>query len=261
MKLLSKSDYGKVADIIQNVTINTLFAEAVIEHKIDGKIFVDTTDNPKTFYIVHPYGMTLLLGDSGNAAFNDRFREYALNSDRNRDKHEWMQAFPADWDTVLPGLFSDALITSSKNKEQQLTNIIELNTRVNFEFNSEHFLRSRKPVADNDIRILRTDRHAFREMPGSVLPSCFWETEDDFLNNGVGFSVYYKNQLASTAYSACINKTQLELGIETVPEFRGKGLAQYACQSLIDYCIQHNYEPVWACRLENTGSCKLAQKL
>lgn len=46
MKLLEKSEYTKVTEVIKNVSINTLFAEAVIEQKINGKIFVDNTETP-----------------------------------------------------------------------------------------------------------------------------------------------------------------------------------------------------------------------
>lgn len=261
MKLLDKNKYGKLIEPIKQVTFNTLFAEAVIEHKISGEIFVDDIDKPHTYYIVHPYGMTLLFGDSNNEDFNSDFKSYSLNRGNIRNKHEWMQAFPNTWDNVLPKLFGDNLVTSSDNKESQETGIIELNTRVNFEFNKENFLRFKQSIIDSDIKIIRTDRQVFREMPGSVVPSYFWETEDDFLNNGVGFSLYYKGKLASTAYSSCINDSQLELGIETVPEYRSKGFAKYVCQVLIDYCIENEYEPIWACRLENIGSYKLAQKV
>lgn len=261
MKLLEKKDYNKVMEATKNVTINTMFADAVIEQAINGKIYVDNIDKPQTFYIVHPYGMTLLLGNSNNKTFNNHFRDYALNINKTRHKHEWMQAYPNTWDIVLPELFGDRLISSFKNIQQQLSNNIELNTRVNFEFDKEKFIASRKLIVDDDIKIIRTDKEVFSKMPGSVVPAFFWETAEDFLKNGIGFSLYYKNKLASTAYSSCINGTQLELGIETVPEFRGKGFAQYVCQALIDYSLENKYEPVWACRLENIGSYLLAQKI
>lgn len=51
-----------------------------------------------------------------------------------------------------------------------------------------------------------------------------------------------------------------ELGIETVPEFRSRGFAEMVCAVLIDFCIRNHYEPIWACRQENTGSYQLALK-
>jgi len=94
-----------------------------------------------------------------------------------------------------------------------------------------------------------------------VIPSKFWNTPDDFLKEGSGFSVFYENELAATAFSAVVFKNQLEIGIETIQAFQGKGLAQFACMALIEECIERSLEPVWACRFENTASYKLALKL
>lgn len=98
-------------------------------------------------------------------------------------------------------------------------------------------------------------------MKGSVIPSNFFRDADDFEKNGIGFSLFEDDNLATTAYSAFIQDNKIELGMETLKEYRGKGYAQLACAALIDYCIAHKYDPVWACRLENIGSFKLAQKL
>jgi hypothetical protein len=45
--------------------------------------------------------MSLLFGDSQNPDFNNKFLEYSLNFNKTRDKQEWMQAYPNDWDKVL----------------------------------------------------------------------------------------------------------------------------------------------------------------
>ncbi len=261
MKLLEKEDYTKLTELLKKVTINNLFARSVIEHKVTGKVFVDNPDNPKTYYVVHPYGMTLLFGDCNNEAFNSSFRDHSLNINHVRDTHEWMQAFPDNWHNVLNELFKDCLIKSAENKTKKETGIIELNTRVNFKFNHDKYLNFRKSNLAQDIKIVRTDKQIFRDMKGSVVPFYFWDSEDDFLKNGVGFSLFYRDKLASTAYSSYIHDDKFELGIETVKEFRGKGFAEFTCSALIDYCIENNYEPVWACRLENIGSYKLAQKI
>lgn len=261
MKILEKTDYYKLIGLLKEVNYNNLFARSVIEHKVSGKVFVDNPENPKTCYVVHPYGMTLLLGETNNEEFNRSFRNYALNTNKVRDKHEWMQAFPDNWDNMLRELFKDCLIKSEDNTSNRETGIIELNTRVNFKFSHDRFLSCRKTNHSPDIEIIRTDRQIFRDMKGSVVPYYFWENEDDFLEKGVGFSLFYKGKLASTAYSSCIHDDKFELGIETVPEFRGSGFGEFTCSILIDYCIENNFEPIWACRLENIGSYKLALKI
>jgi len=261
MKLLVKTDYHKSIKLLSKVSINNYFARAVAEKKVDGKIYVDDVSDPKTFYILHPYGISLLLGASGNKDFNQSFRDYALNTNRSRNEHEWMQAFPEKWHEVLSDLFDGSMVKSSEKVKSDKTNIIELNTRVNFKFNKDKYLFTKPLYRQNGISIVRTDLEIFKNMKGAVVPFRFWDNAEDFYKNGVGFSVYYEGNLASTAYSAFIFDNILELGIETMPEFRGKGLAGKSCSALIDYCLQNGYEPVWSCRFENTASYNLAQKL
>ena len=261
MILLNKKEYYKLIEPLKSVTINNLFARSVIEMRVSGSVYVDNENNPKTFYVVHPYGMSLLFGDCNNKEFNAGFRDYSLNINQTRNKHEWMQPFPNDWDNVLNDLFSDYLIKSSDNFANIENNIIELNTRVNFKFNLNKYLEFKHNNIKNDLSIVRTNRKIFANMKGSVVPSNFWDTADDFCENGVGFSMFHEDKLATTAYSAYIHDNELELGMETIEECRGKGFAQYTCSALIDYCIENNYEPIWACRFENIGSYKLAIKL
>jgi hypothetical protein len=261
MELLEKKDYEKAVDTLRQVSFNNLFARAVVEKKVSGKIFVDNTDNPKTFYIIHLYGMTLLLGMSSNANFNEWFRKYALNIDSGRNKHEWMQAFPVSWNTVLIDLFGNQLIRPEKNIDNKGKGVIELNTRVNFKFSKEKYLQLQRSPISEHIKIVKTNAGLFHKMKGSVIPSSFWDNENDFFKNGYAYSLLYNNQLASTAFSSFRFDNLFEIGIETEPEFRGKGFADIVCSALIDYCLDNNYEPIWACRKENEGSYKLALKL
>jgi GNAT superfamily N-acetyltransferase len=259
MELLKENAYDKLIRPLNLVSINNLFARAVVEKHIQGKIYVDNPERPKTYYVVHPYGMSLLFGDAHNLSFNLKFRDYALELSISRDRQEWMQAYPNNWDQVLSDLFGASLVKSTDTHNNQ--NIIALNTRVNFIFNMSRFLSGRRELRSRNCRVVRTDRNLYHEMKGSVIPYFFWSSADDFVENGVGFSLICEDKLATTAYSAFILDDKLELGIETVPEFRGKGFAQIACTALIDYCLENGYEPIWACRLENVGSYKLAEKL
>jgi len=260
MILLDENAYSTVSESLKKVTINNLFARTVVEKHLTGKIFVDDVNSLTVIHIVHPYGMSLLFGNPDNKNFNRQFREYAMNLDKSRNKYEWMQVFPDKWDDRLKELFGSDLIKHSEASENERNKVV-LNGRVNFIFNRGAYFVFKQNLQKCNYKIVRTDIDAFNNMKGTVVPMYFWENVEQFCNHGVGFSLFYENKLASTAYSAYMHDNYLEIGIETVEEYRGKGLAQYACSALIDYCLQNNLEPVWSCRLENTNSCKLAQKL
>lgn len=257
---LNESRYHLVANLLKEVNINNLFARTVVEKRVNGIIYVDDQDQPSTCYLVHPYGMSLLFGHSDNAKFNESFKGYALNSNKQRNGFEWMQVFPDTWENVLVDLFRGHTVKSSDGNSKS-RNIIELNTRVNFKFNRDNYLKWKETMNAGEVKIIRIDEDDFDIINGSVVPMNFWPNGEQFFIKGVGFSVVYEDELVSTAFSAFIHERKLELGIETLPNYRGMKFAQMACAALIDFCLEHNYEPIWACRLENVGSYKLAIKL
>ena len=172
MELLDKNNYGRLVDRLKQVKINNLFARSVIEKKISGKVFVDNIENPKTFYVVHPYGMSLLFGDSQNPNFNNKFLDYSLNLNKMRDRHEWMQAYPGDWHKVLSELYCNCMIKSEENKENTETGIIELNTRINFKFNREKYILKKA------IKNLVPPENIYRKKMGFGVPIGNWFRND-----------------------------------------------------------------------------------
>lgn len=261
MILLPVDRYYLLDEKIKEVKINNLFARSVIERHVTGRIYADNITEPRTVYVIHPYGMSLLFGDHKNAEFNSRFKSYALNVDKIRDKHEWIQTYPREWDTVLKDLFGNSMIDSSVNSEKKTTGVIELNTRVNFIFNRDRYLQLDKPSLSGNDKIVDTDILHFKQMQGSVIPLNFWDSAGDFMQKGKGFTLLHNGEIASTAYSAFVHENMLEIGIETVEKYRGFGFAELSCRKLIDFCLERELIPVWSCRLENTASYKLAQKL
>ncbi len=261
MELLYKNNYSKVKSLLYQLPFNTLFAKAVIEDFVDGNVYTDNDQNPKTAYIVHPYGMSLLVGASDNEQFNFGFHDHAFNINSTRTTHEWMQAYPSEWNDALKTLFNGKLICSADNTAKLTKGVVELNTRINLKFNIDLYKRLKKTINAQNITLVPINTSIFSQMKGSVVPFYFWKSAEQFLNIGAGFSLFYNGKLASTAYSAFVHDDKLELGIETVEEYRGKGFALYACSALIDHCICKGFEPVWACRKENVGSYNLAQKL
>jgi RimJ/RimL family protein N-acetyltransferase len=253
--------YFTLADLIKEVQINNFFARSVIEKHVTGKIYVDDILNPKTCYVLHPYGISLLFGNHENQHFNQQFKSHALNLDKSRNNHEWMQTFPRDWDSVMAELFGDLLIKAAGNSANKTSGIIEMNSRVNFRFNREKYLQRKKPELASWDRIEETNSTYFEQMTGSVIPLKFWDSASAFAERGKGFTLLHKERIASTAYAAFVHEGILEIGIETVDGFRGHGFAELTCCTLIDYCLERDLIPVWSCRLENTASYLLAQKL
>lgn len=263
MILLKTENYYKLAEPLKTVGINHLFARAVVEQKMDGEIYVDDVERPSTFYVKHSYGMALLFGKTDNDTFNRQLVSYLLNENNNRKAYEWLQAYPQQWNDKLEELLDGKLLDSSDKEPSQSEDkqlCVTKSTRVNFRFNRKKYMPV-KPEGNAKFKLVKTDAELFDQISGTVVPRYFWRNNEEFVQQGIAFSLMLGNEPVSTAFSAFVHEHQLELGIETQPQFHGKGLAQLICSALIDYCLENNFEPAWACRLENTGSFKLAQKL
>ena len=258
---LDKNDYVKVLESLETVEINHLFASAVALGHINGTISVDNKENPTSFYVTHPYGMSLLFGETTNEKFNEWLLGHALNAYKTRDQYQWLQVFPRTWNELIAKQWSEHLVKSKDNTAGILNKPIEENNRVNFKFNKTNYLEFKSKYNSSEIKVFRTDRKMFTKMHGSVIPIRFWDNADDFCNRAVAFSILDHDEVAATAFSAFIVGKQLEIGIETLSDYRSKGYAIAVCSALIDYCLENDYEPIWACRLENNASYLLAQKL
>ena len=262
MILLDKKEYYKALEPLQQVEINHLFADAVVLGHVVGRIYVDNRIKPAAFYIEHPYGMSLLFGNTTNELFNKWLIHHALNTHKTRNRFEWLQAFPKAWNEYIASEWSKHLIKQKDNEAGMQDDKIEENTRVNFRFNKAIYLEFKHKYIQADVAVVTTDRQMFESMQGSVVPARFWNNADDFLEKAVAFSVMDNGStVACTAFSAFVIGNQLEIGIETSDNYRGKGYAASACSALIDYCLANSYEPVWGCKLENKASYLLAQKL
>ena len=262
---MNKEQYYKAIESLKEVSFNHLFACAVAEQKIDGLIYTDNRDFPTSFYILHPYGMSLLTGNFKNEEFNNQLVEYLLNKDGLRNQIEWMQVYPEMWNTQLSRLLGNQLLTKKQKDGRVISEVepikVDEHTRVNFKFDANKYAEFRLNQSAGQFEIIRTGEKEFQNMPGTVVPKLFWQSASQFLNEGIGFSLWFNGELACTAFSAFIDDRQLELGIESATQFRGKGFAMHTCAALIDYCLENRLEPVWSCRLENTASYLLAQKL
>lgn len=76
MKRLPLNDYNLAISKLREVTINNLFARSVVEKHVDGTVYVDDIANPKAFYVIHPYGMSLLYGGVSNDFLESQMKGY-----------------------------------------------------------------------------------------------------------------------------------------------------------------------------------------
>ena len=244
---LNKKDYCKVHESVMSIPFNILMARSVVLGHSDGRIFVDSPDKPKSFYIVHSYGMTYLCGYAGNEIFNGDLFDYFTGKSHTRKRDEWLQAFPRDWDNVIGGLVNEGLAIRY--------------SRLNFKFDADRFYERYNKADKYQYDVIPTPIDMLFEISGTVVPKDYWKSPEQFYQTAKAFTVIVEGKPVSTAFTSARHDDKLEIGIETNMDYQGKGFAYLACAKLIEYCLDNELEPIWSCRLENIGSVSLAKKL
>ncbi|MGC5326049.1 GNAT family N-acetyltransferase [Brevibacillus sp. SYSU BS000544] len=260
---LTPPHYAKVDPLLRKVPFNTLFARVVIEYKVDGQVYVDDLLNPTVSLIIHKYGMAFLCGNYENDSFNDKLVKFLKDTPWIQFPAKYMLTYPEQWEQKLASLLDTDLLLAdnmdSKGIHHDSSQFFLQTQRINYKFNPQFPLNNSNLPAGFILK--RIDADLYPKIQGSVVPEYFWDTAEDFLENGIGFSLLYDDQIVSTTFSSYIVDDQLELGVETTENFRKKGYAIYAASAMISYCLANGYEPVWACRRDNIGSSRLAESL
>lgn len=242
---------------LRALPINHLFARAVLERCVDGRVWVDDAMKPALVHVIHPYGMTLLFGDAAAVAPQTLSRH--LNEAARGPNDRWMQVFPVNHGRrvaeLLQAEIADASTPPGGLKAQQYT-------RANFRFEAERFASSDFPRHLPAGMSLRPMSESDFSLPGmSVSPNCFWNDAAQFLRNGGGWCLAQGDEVAAMAFSSFRFDDDLEIGVETRLTFRRRGLAQLAAAKLIETCLAQGLQALWSCRKENRASYRLAQRL
>lgn len=105
------------------------------------------------------------------------------------------------------------------------------------------------------------DSRLLKKISGKIVPSLFWKDVSEFLAKGKGYCITCNHEIASWAFSAAVSTKEIDIGIETNPEYKRQGLGMIVANKMIQYTIEQGKTPVWACHYKNAASEKLAQRL
>lgn len=261
MKKLEPMAYERVRPLIEAVPFNVLFAEMVMENRVEGDIFVDCTTRPSVCLIKHPYGLALLCGNSDNEGFNQCLKETTLL--RLHDTPQSLMVYPGAWHRRIRTLVPPQQVfrQAASNNEGNHCGAEGLceDARLHFSFRPDCYKPA--PVPAIDFQVVQLGGSLYEYLDSGIVPKRFWKCYEDFARTGMGFCLTRGVAIVSTAFCAYRSGRLIELGVQTMPHYRSAGLGIHACAALIDRCIEMELEPIWSCSQSNTASVRLAEKL
>lgn len=249
---------------LTQVDCNTGFASAVLEGRVAGELWADSAAAPRAFHVVHPCGMSLVWGPAVADAAEHVVRRI---TDRAADgRGEWLQVEPrwhgVDWDGLLGAVPLDAAGEGpwAEAPQPDAAARVVRRTRLNFELDAgAGAAAAASGPIDPSVRVRRATAQDFG-WPGGTVPRHFWPDAGEFLTHGGGRVAEVGGEPAAICFAAFATAETVELGIETSPAWRRRGLAQVVAGAMVADVLAAGRTPVWSCREDNTGSVRLAHR-
>jgi len=124
-------------------------------------------------------------------------------------------------------------------------------------------VRSLLAARPEQVTVARVDAPRAAELSATISPDLVFATSfptpADFEAGGIGFCTIVNDHPVAAATSAFVCDGAIEIQVNTLPEFRGRGFARLACAALIVSCLERGIAPNW-----DTGdpiSHRLARRL
>ncbi|MBU5210789.1 GNAT family N-acetyltransferase [Heyndrickxia oleronia] len=247
---LNKNNFYKCKSLINEN--GQLEGKAIIERMNPGRIFVDNPFSPKTglIWLGNNDGF-LFFGNEENDNFNkeiNAFIDTVIIPEAKEVNIFWFEAMGnhPKWNQTIKNLFAHRQLKSWNQKVYQLQN-------NNYNVKSE-------PTIDQDYTVFELEKvlsennkkQNIEFLHSKILE--FWSSIEQFLNNGIGYCVIYRNQIVRICFSGFVVENYHCVNIETLSAHQGKKLAQAVAFHFVQECLKNKQIPYWDCMEENTAS-------
>lgn len=221
------------------------FVLSVLDCLISGIVYASSA-GLESLLIKSKAGLYFVTGSSTNSTFIEKIVDIFDDAAAKNERFT-LFSYTEDWNQAL---------------EKALGNKIRKIERYAFLFDPTAYQNSKKTfshhydianITKSSIELSKEfDEHYYNE---------YWDSIDNFLQNGMGFVLKDNNRIISEGVSIFKSKDYAEIDIITDADYRGKGLAFFVAQQFIDDCLSRNMQPRWECNTDNNASIQLAYKL
>ncbi len=241
---LNEQKYSNVRALFKEFE-HQLTINAVIDTTLEGKIYVDNIDSPRSAYMITPEGQ-MIAGNSENDEFNCELKKLIpFNAYLQFMDKKWKDKLPSIWDNKYVWEESRTYMTIQPSDFETCNWSELLEEGYTAEKVDKNFLK--RPLKNMDSVLTRVEE---------------WGSIEKFENLAYGFCIVYKDSIVARCISDNVYLDRTECGIWTDRHHRGKGLARIIVSIAVEHCFNNGLKEVgWHCLSNNIGSIKTANKV
>lgn len=206
MEKLNQTSYQSIIKKIEKTPCGMVYPLSIAEISQYGDIYKDGD----SVLLWHHCGFAFLYGTCDNFFLEEIYKMFLSSRSDLPRRFILFSANPK-------------VIEFFRNKPD-----IVFGKRYNFEYPFESpFIRGEiRP----DHRVCQINKDIFNKIQGRITPLFSWRDASEFLDHGIGYCVLHQEKAVSWAFSAAVSRDEIDIGIETAPDFRHMGLGLAAAE-------------------------------
>jgi GNAT superfamily N-acetyltransferase len=243
--------YAKVRPLFTGPLL-TLVVDAVLMRNSPARIWVDDADRPGSALLWDKAGSYYLAGDAANTEFNAGVSAFVARQISQGCSYFKILYGSKAWEKWIPNLFSG----TAPVKRQRELHVLKRARIPGW--------RDRLPpgfrVQPIEAALLRAERIKNREAVADEICSC-WIALEDFLERGFGRAILRGDEIVCWCTAECVSQGKCGIGIETLAEYQGRGLATLAAGAFVEQALSRAITPHWDAWADNVASLAVARKV
>jgi GNAT superfamily N-acetyltransferase len=255
---LDNQDYKKVENLFTGIPYGVSL-RALLAHINPGHVFVDDLKKPRTAFALTVDGY-YLAGEYADPLTRQELsfflRDQIFTAEIFTGTDFWMMlaVHPVEWEQYLP----EIIPTHEPEKVHR------------YQYCCDHLAFDWRGTLPDDFRMIPVSDILSgavkvdipEDLQGEVSLASLWGSVEGYIRQGMGMAVIHNGQAVTICRAVCATQDILEIGIDTLPSYRHRGLAAAATAATVEQGLQHGYRQIsWQCDFDNTGSWKTAERV
>jgi RimJ/RimL family protein N-acetyltransferase len=254
---LKHDQFSKVLPLF-NEPVGFPVTHAVIEGNNPGCVFVDDPDQPTSALIWAKTEQAFYLGGSpDNQPFNHALNTFIVDQIKpralaNHETNFQVHVLDSDWESAITStiLLGRDPIPSPKQRYRLDRNA----------FSAWQDWRKQLPAGFEVQPMQKSQFETVNDGDGTLFKK-WWLSFSEFEKKGLATCIMHQGQAVSTCFACFVGNNSCEIGIVTLPEFRGRSLAAINAAAFIEVAFEKALTPHWTCTARNKASSAVALKL
>ncbi|MBO4290197.1 MAG: GNAT family N-acetyltransferase [Lachnospiraceae bacterium] len=252
MRKIETAQYSEFIAKARANTANQIYPASIAEGIQEGDIYVSDADDAAAVLFWHYCGFAFITGEPSERFLRQLSEDVCFSQDR--------RMVLITHDEAVVRFFKDRGYETGGRIEYCYGEAAGRAPESDAASGHAPETESVEGEAFSPFRLERIDRENYDRITGRISPRFSWQSAEEFLKKSFGFAAFEGDTYCGTAFASGISSKEADIGVEVVPEYRGRGLASALVRRACAEALARGKQPVWDHHASNIASGRTARR-